>query len=122
MGNLGLMVAGDGGRPPTGVLPRRRRVRDDRELATPLAASFLGLLLVHGLGSAEAAPAPDSPGLIGEPETLPAHADGGQAGGIGSGLPTVLAPAFGAGAHAANLIDAGTLTRLAGEAQFPGGP
>ena len=74
----------DGGGPTgagrrSGVPPRRRRVAESRELATPLAASFLGLLLVHGLGSADAAAAPGAPARSASPKRCRAHADGGQA-------------------------------------------
>lgn len=113
-----LAASGDGGRPSIGVPPRRRRrALEGRELATPLAATFLGLLLVHGLGSADAAEAPTSSGAASEPETLTSHEGGGaERGAAVAALPAATVPALALGAHgSANLIDASTLTRLTGE-------
>ena len=100
----------------TGV-PLRPRRRDRREIAreatTPLAATFLGLLLVHNLlpahaeGQAGGSPGADSP--------LPEPADGGDAvaaalPGIGpAGEPVLLAPAGATGA-----VDLGALSDAAG--------
>ena len=96
---------------------RRRRPEIGQEMATPLAATFLGLLLVqnflpaHAAGSNQADPAGaqpngpeagDGPGGLGDPTkaSLPAH-------GLAVGVP--LAAAAGDG-----LIDPAALTRLSG--------
>jgi hypothetical protein len=99
---------------------RRRRLAG-RELATPLAASFLGLLLVHGLrpaaaaaddaGSATAA-APDA--RLASTETAPLALLSGSA------EPAASVPAVAPGSVLAvgGLIDPAALTRLSGEARF----
>ena len=64
--------------PPTGLPPRPRRQRrklEGHELATPLTASFLGLLIVHGLHPVAAAEVQGAAGAGAASEPLPADAE-----------------------------------------------
>ncbi len=119
-----LEAAADGGRLPFGVPPRRRRrVPEARELATPFAASFLGLLLVHGLSSADAAELHPAAGAASEPETLPHHDAAGVEAAAAIALPAATVPTLALSSHGpANLIDASTLTRLTGETAYVTAP
>src|SRR4051794_4267073 len=118
-----------GHRPRHVALPRtRRRAGSPQELTTPLAASFLGLLLVHGMRFAEAAePASAVAGGSSDP-------GGGAAGGRpdpGNALPAAAAfagasadvplVALGSVLDVGGLIDPAALTRLSGDVRF-GGP
>jgi hypothetical protein len=89
--------APDAGDPPRGA--RRKRSAEGRELATPLAASFLGLLLVHGLRPA-AAGEPESPaqGDVSPEERLSLGGRDLPVGAGGSGLPPAAAATAAAGA------------------------
>jgi Ca2+-binding RTX toxin-like protein len=113
-----------GGAPGAGDLPRgarRRRSAEGRELATPLAASFLGLLLVHGLRPA-AAGEPETPAQGGAvpDEHLSAGGRDVSAGTGAPGLPsaTTVAGTAGAWLAAGDPLDGSALTRLSGGARF----
>ncbi|MFO1075034.1 MAG: calcium-binding protein [Geminicoccaceae bacterium] len=121
------MRGGGSGERASGLRERgeRRRRLPGAELTTPLAATFLGMLLVHSFRSA----------VAGEVETVPGHA-GTEAGGAtatasgladapaahaGAGadlLPFVPAVAAGSVLSAGAIIDPAALTRLSGEARF----
>lgn len=117
------------GQPPTvvdeaGGSTRRRRGRiGAAEFATPLAATFLGLLLVQSFRPAEAAEAVDGQGAAG------ASGDGTMPFGLAEGttatsfapLPaagTATALAAGSVLSVGSLIDPAALTQLSGEARF----
>lgn len=121
------MQPGGTGELRAGVASGRRRMRAAaaREVATPLTATFLGLLLVHSLqpafaGEAQAvggAPSGGDPGTDGL-----AGADGSGLGTAGAGSTAGFAsgPAIVPGSILATggLIDPAALTRLAGSARF----
>jgi hypothetical protein len=109
------------GAPGGGDLPRgarRRRSTEGRELATPLAATFLGLLLVHDLRPAAAGePEPPAQGGVAPDEHLPAGGRDMAAGAGGLGVPPAGAAAAAGGARLAvgDPLDASALTRLSAE-------
>src|SRR5215212_5664559 len=113
-GAAGALPVG-GRRLPGGVPSRARRRRREnlgQELATPLAASFLGLLMVQSLQPAQAAtgnlPAGGAPGAppdapLGMADALPAHGT--------PALPPAVAPvALAAVAAAGGMIDLGAVS------------
>jgi len=118
--------AAPGSREP---LPARARRRRDRSavgtgLTTPLAATFLGLLVVHSLRPASAAEGGAVDGQGGGPggETMPAGAviEAGSLpssmGGAASSVAPVLMP--GSVLEVGAVIDPAALTRLSGSARF----
>jgi hypothetical protein len=104
---------------------RRRRLAG-RELATPLAASFLGLLLVHGLRPAAAAAADDAGSATpASPDTHRAGTDTAPVALLaGSAEAAASVPAIAPGSVLAvgGLIDPAALTRLSGDARFAEAP
>ena len=86
--------------PAAGVPARERRRRADvgREMATPLAATFLGLLLVHNLLPAYAA-GPDGGG---DGDRVPEPTGGSDPEPGMAGIAAPIAAAAGPGAHAAS--------------------
>lgn len=102
---------------------KTRRVRDDGVgQATILPATFLGLLLVQGLGAAVAGEAGTADGSDGPADRLGA---GDDASGFAGAMAASGAAGSAAGASAAGstltvggLIDAGALMRLAGDVRF----
>ena len=105
----------------SGRTARRRSRLPGAELTTPLAATFLGMLLVHSF----------RPALAGEAEAM-GQADGSAAtatGAVAAGSATqataqaglaAFVPAMAAGSvlSAGSIIDPAALTRLSGEARF----
>lgn len=100
----------------------RRRRFDAADLATPLSASFLGLLLIQALRPAEAAAAeaghagaPVAADQAGGNAAMAPAAEGSAAAGL---VPTAHAFAPGSVLAAGDLIDPEALTRLSGEARL----
>jgi Ca2+-binding RTX toxin-like protein len=105
-----------------GSAEARRRRWERQELATPLAASFLGLLLVQGMRAAAAA---ETAGHGSAPADAAAGTlDHGPTGPMpmvpGAGMVEATVPAIAPGSvlSVGALIDPAALTRLSGEARF----
>ncbi|MFO1037474.1 MAG: calcium-binding protein [Geminicoccaceae bacterium] len=99
--------------------PRRRRPRLN-ELATPLGATFLGVLLVHNLISAgEAHAAETGAGGAAPDGGIPLADDPGSlAGAPVPDVPAASSSAVGSVISVGSLIDLGALTQLSGDARF----
>ena len=106
---------------PPGTLPPRRRRPRLSELATPLGATFLGVLLVHGLMPVGDARAAETGGTGSDGDGVDPLTDGANVAStmaLPEALPGSPSSAAGSVISIGSLIDLAALTQLSGDARF----